>query len=216
MATVGPFAREEAIMQKTVPILEISSVVATICLSLVVTNAFSGSTQILVVGTGLTVSAILASLLHEYLFRDYMIWWFAKFSELASDSRLKVWGYLATIALTASLHIRRLSDNARMRGGYPTDLSSEFPDYSTLFSITIQTLILVIIAFSIPMGVSWYFFGIEGLVLIIGILATRDVFRFWYMIYGATTFEEVSSTFSVNISLTTLYVLGIAAYAGTF
>jgi hypothetical protein len=216
MATVGPFAREDEIMRKTVPILEIFSVVAIVCLSLVATNALNQSTQILVIGGGLTVSAILLSLLHEYLFRDYMIWWFAKFSELAKDSNLKIWGELAAIALTASLHIRSLSDKARIRGGYPEDLSSEFPDYSTLISITTQTLVLVAVAFSIPMGISWYFLGFEGIFFVIGIFAIRDVFRFWYMIYGATTFDEISSSLSVSISLTTLYVLGVIAYTSAF
>jgi hypothetical protein len=46
-----------------------------------------------------------------------------------------------------------------------------------------------------------------GVPLVLGILSIRDLFRFWYMIYGATNYDEITSTPAVGIGLATLHIL---------
>ncbi|MBV0926408.1 hypothetical protein KTS45_19565 [Halomicroarcula limicola] len=205
IALASPFAPTSYILKKTRPVIEVASTSAVICL--IVAGSWSIESLL-----GIPVSWIfslsslvgLAALLiiQELVFQDYAAWWHAKFKQRFEDmeSFQALWLIMSVMFLKLSVAESNKSGREQLRERAAESQSMPSPDDPFKFlhreagKLTVQFLIIVLIFFAVPVGVSYFAFGVAGFFLGISVVLVHDHSCFLYLAYGNPSYEEFRKT----------------------
>lgn len=215
IAVSSPYAPDK-ILERTVILIEVST---TSCLiSIFVAFGYRNSIPYLseplqFVLFSLPVMLFLA-LVHEVVFRDYMIWWHAKFLEKAEngDTFSDVWLVLSVITIWSSKYYRDLPEIERHRQNLPS--RKEFKEKFDLpikdyFRLLLKVGGLFRAIYILPIVPSIVLFGVDGIALIPAIVAIHDQSAFWYVGYGDTSYEDFRRKLSTKAILSSIYILEV-------
>lgn len=200
IAIASPFAQEDKIMNRTTRLIEFFTatcvIVLFISLSEYLSELFGGSVLLHFSVTTVIILFILV-FLHEFVFLDYLVWWYAKFDqkENRGDKFEPIWRDLKTISYWGTRARRNreswkeLSNNIDSTLAEPSDLFDDF-EFSK-FIRSVFVLFLFYFAISIPSGL---FTISSGSILLFlsfpAVVFARDHACFLYVGYGNTSYEE--------------------------
>lgn len=215
IAVSSPYASED-LLEKTVVIIEVAT---TSCLLSIFTSiaykielpTFSVASLFIIISLP---SMLLLAIIHELVFRDYMIWWHAKFLEKAEDEGLfnDAWVILSIITLWSSKYYRDLPDIDRHRRNLPSreDFRDKFDlSWKSHTKFVIKVALLLGTLYFFPLVPSIAVFGLSGVVMIPAVVAIHDQSAFWYVGYGDTSYEDFRRRPRTIIILTSAYIIEI-------
>ena len=218
MAITSPFSPKERILGQTTPLISFVSTSAIIYLIVAlpsltqwvpVSSSVASFSIFAVIALSITVIA------QELLFRDYLAWWYVKFTQKKEQRDLLdgVWKDMAAVSYWASMARRNRETyrelGNRLNTGRPDLSNYEFPPGEVLRTILAVSLLLTFI-YSLPFLYSAYVFGPPGLLLIFAVVAIHDQSAFWYIAYGNPSYEDLRQHVVTIIIRTGLYVTVVA------
>ncbi|WP_420182065.1 hypothetical protein ACNO8S_13450 [Haloarcula sp. KBTZ06] len=201
IALASPFAPTAQILNRTRPIVEISSTSAVICFIVYISWSARSFTNIaprwifsIITLFGLTILV----LLQELVFRDYCAWWHAKFKQRFEDMETfrALWGIMSVLFLKLSIAEKKKSSREqwRERSSMPQEMPSANDLRSALrkdsAKLVIQIVVIALIFYALPMTVGYIGFGFSGLFLGISAVLIHDHSCFLYVAYGDPSYEE--------------------------
>lgn len=215
VAVSSPYAPDN-ILEKTVPLVEVAT---TSCLlSIFSAKAVNG----LYWGINPHRSFILISLtvmgallvMHELIFRDYLIWWHAKMLEKSGTAGYfaDLWMSVSIISLLFSKYYRDMSEKEKFRNDLPSkqsisdELEFGFKEWTRM---TIRVLILFTALYAIPAIVTTTIFGFWGILIVPAVVVVHNQSAFWYVGYGETSYEDFRRRLRTIIGFTSAYVLEV-------
>jgi len=215
MAITSPFAPEEKILRRTTPIISFASSCAIIYFFVTVLPVIA---VILPISSGIiTFSvftfAILTFLItaQELVFHDYLAWWYVKFKQKSEEHDIleTVWQDAATISYWAS-SARRSPENYRELGDRITGSRPNLDDFDFTTEraarYMLSTSLLVTMLYLIPTIYSIVLFGVSGILVIPAMVAIHDNSAFWYIAYGAPSYEDLRQHVLVIIIRSMIYI----------
>ena len=224
IAISSPFASEETILKRTVPLISFASasgILYLIIALLPILPAWLPVSSQVILYSGITLFILITAVVaQELVFHDYLAWWHVKFKQKSELETVfePVWRDTALIAYWAST-ARRNRDTyrelgKRLNGGRPDPSDLEF-EMTEIARYILSTVLLIGLLYLIPALYSGYIFGgLEGLLLIPAIVAVHDHSAFWYIAYGNPSFEDLRQHILTILVRTTLYVAQVAFLLG--
>lgn len=215
VALASPFAPEAEIMNKSVIPIEVATTSSLIYL------VYSWAVKIRPVDfllTDITTFSLLALvvflgsvLIQEWMFRDYLAWWYAKFTERAEQvDHLSAFftfaahaSYRYTRAKKSQESYRQFRDQTPVQLPDPNEIDLSKKDY---LKPLIQGVVLLLVLYGVPFLISGIVMGPGGILAVAAVIAIHDHSCFWYIAYGNTSYEDLRKQFWVKIVLTTLFV----------
>lgn len=155
---------------------------------------------------------VLLAVLHELVFRDYMIWWHAKFLEKAERGGIfsDIWCIVSIISLLSSKYYRDLPGIERHRQDLPSRADFEqkfdFP-IKEYMRFIVKVAVLLAVLYLIPLVAAVVIFGPTGIILIATVVIIHNHSAFWYVGYGDTSYEDFRRHPLLIILLTSFFVL---------
>lgn len=215
VAVSSPYAPDD-ILQKTVPLIEIAT---TSCL-LSVFSATAMNDLFSVIRPSFAFILISLStmmlllVLHEYIFRDYLIWWHAKMLEKSEESEYfsDLWASVSIVSLIYSKYYRGLSDGDKFRKELPSKQSvyDNFEFGIKQWSrVVIRAVLLFTFLYALPAIVTTVTFGVWGLFIIPSVVVVHNQSAFWYVGYGETSYEDFRRHPWTIIAFTSFYILEV-------
>lgn len=214
ISMASPFAPEEKIQGVTNVCMEF----ATVFTLLSIFSGLSAQIQLpLISGTIanfglLTFLTFLAiALLHEFVFRDYFVWWHAKFGQRANsqDSEDNLWRDLSVLSYAVS-SARRNREAWKELPSRTTVQTPSIEDYDinkgALIKAFLRLSIVLLLLYSIPLIAAFLLVGPAGILLVLTVVAIHDQSRFWYIAYGNASYEDFVRRIWVKIFVTTLLI----------
>lgn len=198
MVIASPFASEANIMKHTVRLIEFATatcvIVLLFSLSEFVARAFSGN--VIIWFSILTPLLLLIGVyIQEFLFRDYLVWWYAKFNEKEQrgDAFEPIWKDIKLVCLWASRARRNRRSwkelGKRTETSVP-DLSDVDFDVAQIFKNVFGLVLLLSVLYlpSMLIGVSSGSFLIP--IVLPGVIFAHDHSCYQYIAYGNASYEE--------------------------
>lgn len=219
MAITSPFAPEEKILSRTVPLISFASASAIIYLTIALLPVLSGLVPIasqVIIFSGFTITVLLTAVtVQELTFRDYLPWWYVKFKQKSDERDLleTVWRDTALIAYWASTARRNRETyrklGKRMGGRRPDMNDFEFTPKEVGRHVVAVVFLLCSLYF-LPLLYSGYLFGLQGLLIIPAVVAIHDHSAFWYIAYGSPSYEDLRQEVLTILVRTGLYITMVA------
>lgn len=198
IAIASPFASEADIMQNTVRWIEFATATCVIVLLFSLAEFVAGTVGGRVIIWFSVLSPVLLMLgvfIQEFLFRDYLVWWYAKFNEKEErgDVFEPIWREFKLVCLWASRARQNRKSwrelNKRTESSLP-DLSEVDFDVAQIFKNVFGLGVLLSVLYfpSMLIGISS---GTVLLPLVLpGVIFAHDHSCYQYIAYGNTSYEE--------------------------
>lgn len=198
MAIASPFASEADIMQYTVRLIEFATATCVIVLLFSLSEFIAGTFN----GNVIIWFSFIAPLLlfvgvfvQEFLFRDYLVWWYAKFNEKEQRGNTfeSIWKDIKLVCLWASRARRNRQSwkelGKRTESTVP-DLSEIDFDVAHIFKNVFGLVLLLSVLYlpSMLIGVSSGNFLIP--IVLPGVIFAHDHSCYQYIAYGNASYEE--------------------------
>lgn len=219
MAITSPFAPEETLLRKTVPLISFISASSIIYLFVAVLPILTGlmpiASQVTAYSVFVLIVLIVGVTAQELMFRDYFPWWHVKFKQKSEQMDLleTVWRDTSRIAYWASVarrhreSYRELGD--RLGDGRP-DLSDFEFQYNEAGRHILAVSLLVVFLYLLPVLYSGYLLGLPGLLVIPAVVGIHDHSAFLYIAYGNPSYEDLRQHVLTILVRTGLYATEVA------
>jgi hypothetical protein len=229
IAIASPFANESKIMKRTIRPIEFSTATCVIALFISLSEYLSkvlGGSVLLHFSITTVAILFLVVILHEIVFLDYFIWWYAKFNEKETRGDkfeplwrdLKIVSYWGSMARKNRDSWRKLSDKV---DSMPSDRSELFNgfEYSN-FAKNVVVILLFYLVISLPSGLVGFSSGsVLSFAAFPAVAFAHDHACFLYVAYGNTSYEEFRkpiweiSLWSAVYILIVVYLLGYPPFS---
>lgn len=225
MAITSPFAPEDLVLSRTVPLISFAStsVIIYLLISLVssLVGWISAEAQVIVF-SGFTVGiVVISAIVQELVFRDYLAWWYVKFEEKRKqgNSLETVWRDTAILAYWAS-QARRHRESYRELGNR---LKTDRPDLNDIdFNpreagrYILAVSLVVGLVYLLPEIYALYVLGLPGLLVVPAVVAIHDHSAFFYIAYGNPSYEDIRRHVPTILIRTVLYVTEVVILFSLF
>ena len=198
IAIASPYAPEKIIMKRTIWVIEFATTVCVIILLYSLSEYLSsiyGISEILLFSVISPALLMIIVVFQEFMFRDYLIWWYAKFDEKQNrgDKFAGLWGDIKIIAYWGS-RARKNRDSWRQITNY---IETDIPDLSEIDINKKKFLgrVLVVVIGAILIGVPSIILGVSSgnnlvPLALPGIVFAHDHSCYQYVAYGSNSYEE--------------------------
>lgn len=212
ISVASPFANKDIIDNWSTPLMEVATTFSLISIFVYVTSvivAVIDLPPLLVFIVSGFVFVIGISLIHEFLFRDYLIWWYAKFNQKAErgDPPQGLWKTISMVSYHFSL-ARRDKDGFRK---IPSDIKPGLDEFELDFSKWLDSMkaatLFLMIVLSLPTILAIHQFGFLGVFLPPVTVFLHDHSCFWYIAYGSSSYEDFRKPWWAVILWSTGYTL---------
>ncbi|WP_141212938.1 hypothetical protein [Halorubrum sp. Ea1] len=198
IAIASPYAPVKVIMKRTIWAIEFATTVCVIILLYSLSEYLSGIygiSEILVFSITSPTLLMVLVVFQEFIFRDYLIWWYAKFDEKQNqgDKFAGLWGDIKIIAYWGS-RARKDRDSWKRISKY---VDTSIPDLSEI-DINKKKFfgkVLIVVVGAILIGVPSIILGISSgnnfvPFALPGIVFAHDHSCYQYVAYGSNSYEE--------------------------
>lgn len=215
ISVASPFADRETIDVWSTPIIEAATTISLLSLFVYFSNPIAEYIEyshLLVFTVGALFTVFTLSFIHEFLFRDYLIWWNAKFGQKAdqNDPPTWLWKELALISYFSSMARRNREGFRNIPSNTKPDLDDLDLNRSNVARFLVTTVIVLLLFLILPGFVSLFFFGWAGILLAPAVVFVHDFACFWYIAYGSTSYEDLRKPWWAVILWSTGYVAFVA------
>lgn len=211
VSVASPFANREAIVAWSTPLIEIFTTLALITLFVPLSDAIGrwlGLASFVVFPIIALSFVSCICLMHEFLFRDYLIWWHVKFGQKAEegDPPQVLWRDISMISYYFSLARRSRNAWRKIPSRRKPDLENfdyEFREWLKIFTLCLIVLCLLMV---VPAGAGFLAFGFWGVLFAPAVIFLHDHACFWYIAYGSSSYEDFRRPWWTIILFSTMYV----------
>jgi hypothetical protein len=215
MGVIGQYTQKESILNKTIRPIELLTIV---CVFQIVISALDmiekSATGVYVVSLVVIIAVILVAVLQEMLFRDYRLWWGAAFftkgiavqdgmDRVDSIHRLLLRilaGFYYRIAFLLLREPEVLPDEDIEKWNRLRDFIDEMENGEQTSPNTVRLFFAISIILLVVYGIVSLLLSltgiplIDGLLLIIAVVAVRHLIGFWYLAYGSQNLSRFLQT----------------------
>lgn len=222
IAIASPFAEEEKIMRYTTRIVEFFTTLAILSLLVVLSTEVHSKLEIgtlLQTFSFLTIGVFLILVVvQELTFRDYFVWWTAKFQEKRQNADylegfwqdMEEISYLFATARQNRDSWKKIPSNVKNNLPDLSDFELEPKEYAKLI---FRTMFILGLIYAIPIGYSIWALGFSGLLVVPAVVAVHDHSCFWYIAYGNTSYEEFRKHIPEIILWTIIYTTTVTLFS---
>lgn len=219
MSITSPFAPEEKILNRTVPLITFVSASAILYLIVSLLPTLVDLIPLLpqiVLFSGATLIIFILLLVGQELFLwNYFPWWYVKFKQKSEQMDLlqNLWQDMAVIAYWASMARRDREGyrelGNRIRGSRP-DLSNYDITPEKISRYALSASLLLGLLYLLPSFYSIYLFDVQGILVVPAVVAIHDHSAFLYIAHGNPSYEDLRQHILIILIRTGVYITEIS------
>lgn len=215
MAITSPYAPEEKILSRTVPLISIVSTSAIIYLIVallpVTIGLVSNLSSAFIFSVLTMIGLALALTIQELVFRDYFAWWHVKFNQKSEQLDLfeNIWLYASLMAYWVSIARRRRESYRELGNRVPNsrpDLDDFEFNHKKVGRYVLGVSLLLGLLYLLPLLYALYLFGLQGLFVLTAVVWIHDHTVFWYIAYGTPSYEDLRQRVVTILVRTVFYI----------